>query len=208
MIGLKEYKIRITFTEEALGSLPGDGMLYNTFIASKAPSEEKKDEEVTAFSAQELIDKGTTCFLMVDGHPCIYDYHLKGYFKDSMKAMGTVEDSNSSKISAYKKTIDNNVFVSPRIITLMKDGEPLTRKDMGICQRPLRASTPQGERVALASSETVPAGTYFDVTIQVLGDKKYLDEAILECLDYGQFKGLLQWRNSGKGRFTWKFIDD
>ena len=28
--------------------------------------------------------------------------------------------------------------------------------------------------------------------------------AVREWLDYGQLRGLGQWRNSGKGRFTWE----
>lgn len=27
-----------------------------------------------------------------------------------------------------------------------------------------------------------------------------------EWLDYGRFKGMLQWRNSGKGKFEWEEI--
>ena len=82
----------------------------------------------------------------------------------------------------------------------MFDGEIST------CQRPLRAQTAQGERVALAMSEEVPAGATMDITIKVL-DKALLP-AIREWLDYGELRGLGQWRNSGKGRFTWEEITD
>ena len=34
-----------------------------------------------------------------------------------------------------------------------------------------------------------------------------LDEALVrEWLDYGAYSGIGQWRNSGKGRFTWEEI--
>jgi len=29
------------------------------------------------------------------------------------------------------------------------------------------------------------------------------EKLLREWLDYGQFKGIGQWRNSGKGRFEW-----
>ena len=60
--------------------------------------------------------------------------------------------NESSKMTAFKKVIDGNIFVFPRRIPLIFDGE------MTICQRSLRAQTPQGERVALSASEEVPAG--------------------------------------------------
>ena len=29
----------------------------------------------------------------------------------------------------------------------------------------------------------------------------------MECLDYGKLRGLSQWRNSGKGRFTYEVLE-
>ncbi len=109
-----------------------------------------------------------------------------------------VSGTESSKCKAFKKEIDGLIFVKERQIPLHFDG------DMGKCVRPLRASTPQGERVALASSETVPAGATLEFTIQcfVPGDM----DMVREWLDYGEFRGLGAWRNSGKGKFTWTEI--
>lgn len=76
---------------------------------------------------------------------------------------------------------------------------------MGIIQRPLRASTAQGERIALASSETVPAGSSIEFDIDVFDIA--MIPGIVECLDYGVYRGLGQWRNSGKGLFTYTIID-
>lgn len=33
-------------------------------------------------------------------------------------------------------------------------------------------------------------------------------ETVREWLDYGQLRGLFQWRNSGKGRFVWEEVED
>lgn len=33
-------------------------------------------------------------------------------------------------------------------------------------------------------------------------------ETVREWLDYGQLRGLFQWRNSGKGRFTWEEVPE
>lgn len=68
-------------------------------------------------------------------------------------------------------------------------------------ERPLRAISASGERVALAASETVPAGTVLEFSILVMNPKDA--ETVREWLDYGALRGLFQWRNSGKGRFEW-----
>lgn len=88
------------------------------------------------------------------------------------------------------------MFVEPRKIPLLlPDGETI-----GECQRPLRASTAQGERVALAHSETVPAGTKQSFDVLLLRDD--LEDLVREWLEYGKYHGTGQWRNSGKGRFV------
>ena len=76
---------------------------------------------------------------------------------------------------------------------------------VGDCQRPLRASTPQGERVALAHSETVPEGSTITFEIHAFTDE--MAELARECMDYGEFSGIGQWRNSGKGRFLWQELE-
>ena len=63
----------------------------------------------------------------------------------------------------------------------------------------------QGERVALAHSETVPAGTRMEFEVLYM-DIEALD-GIIEWLDYGVEHGLGQWRNSGHGRFVYAAYD-
>ena len=76
---------------------------------------------------------------------------------------------------------------------------------MDICQRPLRAQTAQGERVALASSETVPEGSTMTFEIKCLLDTHI--PAVIEALEYGAMRGFGQWRNSGKGRFHYEILE-
>lgn len=112
--------------------------------------------------------------------------------------MRKVTGSASSKIKAYKKEIDGLIFIKERKIPIIFDGE------VGNCQRPLRGQTAQGERIALANSETVPAGATVEFTIQCMCDSHM--NAVIEWLDYGKFRGIGQWRNSGKGKFEWEEI--
>lgn len=75
---------------------------------------------------------------------------------------------------------------------------------MGYCSRPLRAMTMQGERVSIAKSESVPAGSTLTFTLLILDDK--LEDVVTECMNYGILRGMGQWRNSGKGRFTYEAV--
>ena len=147
-----------------------------------------------------MVEKGMTVFPRdPDGNPILFDYQVKGFFKDAAGVLRKVSGSKASKIKAYKKEIDGLMFVFPRMIKLNMPAP------MGECQRPLRASTPMGERIALSHSEAAPAGTFIDIEIDCL--TKDMDELVRECLDYGKLRGIGQWRNSGKGRFHYELAD-
>lgn len=197
---MTEMKIRIITTEEMLGTASANPEIHEEFIASKAPDAPKMEEEVAAVGAEEVFEKAMTVFPKVDGKPILWDYQMKGFFKDTCSALRKVPGTESSKIKAYKKEIDGLIFVVERFIPIQFDGQ------IGVCQRPLRAQTAQGERVALASSESIPSGAMMEMTIKCLVDG-YM-KAVREWLDYGELRGLGQWRNSGKGRFYWQEIDD
>lgn len=85
------------------------------------------------------------------------------------------------------------MFIKPRQIVLnIPEG-----KEIGTCQRPLRAQTMQGERVALAQSEEAPAGTTIEFSVLTLAPG--LEKALAECWEYAQLRFMGAWRNSGKG---------
>ena len=198
---MKTLKVQITTTEEILGTASANPEIHEEFIASKAPDAPSRAEEVAAVGAEEVFEKGMTVFPRdKDGNPIAWDYQWKGFFKDACGMLRKVEKSECGKIKAYKKEIDGLIFISPRQIPIEFDGE------VGICQRPLRAQTAQGERVALASSECIPAGAKmtFDIKMLVPAHEK----AIREMLDYGILRGFGQWRNSGKGRFTYEILEE
>lgn len=200
---MKELKVRLTFTEDVLGTANADKNVHSEFIASKAPNAPSREEEVEALGAEEVERKEMTVFpRMENGSPMFWDYQIKGFFKDTCSALSRCKGEDYSKEScgmkAYKKIIDGCIFPQPRKIEIHMNGE------MGNCQRPLRAQTAQGERIALANSEAVPAGSWIEFNVVCLSDA--YEKAVREWLNYGQFKGIGQWRNSGMGRFTWEEI--
>ena len=198
---MKTLKVRLTLTEEALGMMPTSKEVHEEFIASKAPDAPSIEEEVEAIGVEEVVEKQKTVFPRLDdGTLFFWDYQLRGMVKDAIGMLRKVTSTACSKVTSYKKAVDGLIFVKERKIPIHLGG------DIGDCQRPLRASGPQGDRVALANSETVPAGSWIEFTFEILQDS--LEKAVRECLDYGIRRGLAQWRNSGKGRYVWEELDD
>ncbi len=194
---MKTIKVKITFTEELLGSASAKQEIHAEYIASKAPDAPSMEEEVAAVGVEEYIENAMTVFPRnAEGQPIIWDYQIRGFFKAACGFLRKVSDSKSSKLKAFKKEIDGLVHVKPRMIPINFTGE------IGSCQRPLRAETAQGARVALANSESIPAGATAEFEVICLNDDD--EKLVREWLDYGQWNGLGQWRNSGKGAFTWE----
>lgn len=202
---MTKTRYRITLADEMLGSKPSSAQVFTDFIAVRKAEVTPEDEIDAAKAAEdsiERLEKGMTVFHRAeDGKtPIMWDYEWKGFFKDAVKALRRDSATVSAGVKAYKSVIDGNIFVSPRKIELkLPEG-----KEMGVCERPLRAQTALGERVALAKSETVPEGTTMEIEIAVINPS--YGKLVRECLEYGALKGIGQWRNSGKGRFTFEEI--
>lgn len=197
-----ELKVRITTMDELLGTANSNPDIHEEFIATKAENENKTRQEVEAIrdiDPETEFEKSMTIFPRIDDKPIMWDYQIKGFFKDACAALRKIPGSECSKVKAFKKEIDGLVFVEPRAIPIDFEG------DITICQRPLRASTAQGERIALASSESIASGATMELTIKLLLDSH--EKMIIEMLNYGSLRGLGQWRNSGKGRFTYEILD-
>lgn len=196
---MKDINVKLTFIEPVLGSSPSNEDLYYDYVGSKAPDATTIEDEVESLGVDGVVEKGMTIFPKnEEGKPFLYDYQVKGFFKDTCGGLRKVPGTESSKIKAFKKEIDKLIFAIPRRIVF----ENVT--DTTTLQRPLRAQTAQGERISLAISEVIPAGATVTFTIRCLLDGH--EKAVREWLDYGKLSGLGQWRNSGMGRFTWEEI--
>ena len=191
---MKKIKARIQFTAPILGTQPMDEEIYSRFIGSKAPSALSLEQEIEAIGTEEIIERGKTGFPKdEDGKPFLWDYQLKGFFKGAAQALNKVKGTKTYGLRAYKRKIDQGIFVYPRQIPFLNAGE------IRSCQRPLRTSGPQGERTCLAISEELPEGAELEFTVKCYEDD--LAGMVLEWLEYGMDSGIGQWHNSGKGRF-------
>jgi len=186
------YHLKIVFTQPLLGTQPQRDVATE-FIQSKARDAglDVADEEATL---PEMLEKGTTAFHRLEGRPILYDYHVKGFLKES----GQVQNGLGG-VKALRSKVDNLVFVRPRRITLhVPDGAELE-----YLERPLRAQTAQGPRTSLARSELLPTGTWLECELHVLPGQ--ISEKILRgLLDYGRYKGMGQWRNGSYGQFEYE----
>ena len=194
----ESYHLRITFEDELLATCGTN----DYFIASIAKADEKEDitRGAEVYVEEEEGERPMTVFPRdKEGNPYIFDYLIKGFLKNAAKNFNTVPDQ---KVSSYKSKIDGGVFVEPRHLILnIPEG-----KEIGICARPLRASTMQGERVTIAKSESVPEGTVIECTIKVMNPD--IKKKLFDYLDYGYYNGLGQWHNAGKGKFSYEIIED
>ena len=181
----QEVSVTIEFTERFLGTVPKNPDVYKKYIEELKP-EEIKDEEYKTVESKE--EGGWTGFHKDEKGLFIYDYMVKGFLKT---AGNNFKDAMGVK--ALRSKIDEFLFVSPRQIYLGK-----TEPD-GIFERPLRCNTMQGPRVALARSDYIDAG--IRITFVITFAPPSTEKMVSIMLDYGQYKGLGQFRNGGFGRF-------
>lgn len=250
-----QLRVRLTLTEEMLGTKAANKEVFSSFIASKAPTDDLRKQELE--TAEHKEEAGTTWFatwteeqtykqpFFKNGSehkgkhlvPGLYDYCIRGLFKEACGAMRQADGSVSKGMTAHLSKIDNLVFIFPRFIPLIlpDDCERVTgtasdeprpmplimpdKKKLGVNERPLRANTAQGPRVSVVRSETVPAGTTMEFEIRCLANRFGKDKdgegsgqvdamtVIEEWLNYGQLKGLGCWRNASNGRFSYEILD-
>lgn len=191
-----ELELELTLTEPMLGTVPKNPEVYAAYIASKAPVPANGEEEVETVPP-DVEKSGWTGFHQDEQGLFIYNYMINGFLKEAGTAL-----KSQIGVSNIKSKIDQFVFVEPRRIYLDKE------KPDGCLERPLRALTMQGPRVSLARSDYVSEGTKINVTVRVLDNsatktsKALTAEVIKQLLEYGELKGLGQFRNGCYGRFT------
>lgn len=203
-------KFRLYGLQPLLGGVSLNKEVYSDYLATKGKT--KGELERANKDVENVIDseesKVTGFYRDVkNGNIVLKGYQIKGFMKEAAKAL-----KDQLGLLACVSKVDNFVFIEESEIPLMRDGK-LVEKPDGFLERPLRGETAQGPRVSLAKSEVVEGDWYIDITVKVVenaGTKKSVAMSmgiIEELLDYGQFKGLLQWRNAGYGSFRVEVLD-
>jgi hypothetical protein len=162
----------------------------------------------------ELDTKGTTVFFKDKAHsnfPMIGDHMIYGFLKAASEALVRALPPGAPKkqgvvlqSSSYTQSIINqHVRCDREFITFDKDIERYEDGTPNYAQRSIRAMTPQGPRISLMKSEQVGAGAKLNFILRVLENSPLNEEALRKMFDYGECTGLGQWRNSGRGSFTY-----
>lgn len=196
------YQVTIIFLTPVLGSQPSDPEIASKFIAKRKGLEMNPEGEDELLP--EAIERGTTVFHRTPGdelRPCLLNYQLLGFLKEAARVQnGRV----AGGVKNLRAKVEQNVFVSPRILPLNVP----TGGEIDYLERPLRAETARGPMVTLARSEMLPEGTWFKAGIQML-DGPVSEEILHELFDYGFYRGLGLWRNSGAyGTFRYELIKE
>lgn len=214
-IEVTKLGVRITFTEDLLGSWPADENLFTRYVSAKAPSPWLQAEERDSLP-ERTQETGLTVFPCDEKGLHLFNFHVKGFLKEAAAACNhllfrrkrrnkkTGEEEEVEGLWAVRGKLDNYVFIRPRKLYLMRDGEVITEPD-DILERPLRGETAKGPRVSLVASERVKAPVQVEFVVEVIHNKDGITaDVIRSLLDYGAYKGIGQWRNGGWGAFVWE----
>ena len=118
-----EIKVKLTLTEEALGMMPNDKEIHETYIAGNAPDAPSMEEEIAAVGVEGVVEKTMTVFPKLDdGTPFFWDYQIRGFFKDAIGMLRRVKSNKCAKLTSYKKVVDGLVFVNERKIPIHCSG--------------------------------------------------------------------------------------
>jgi len=210
MLEVTKFRVDVTFTNDILGSVSRNKEVYTEWIKSKGPEGAEEEPDF-------LDEKSWTGFYMDEEtkKPCLMDYQWKGFIKEAAaqnpevlglkrKKPGTEAEFASSR--TVKGWVDGKVFVKPRIIGFIGDNVEI-KKNLDVFERPLRAETMRGPRVALAKSDVVPAGVKSSFEVHTLVNSGVTRAKLQDLMDYGQYKGMGQFRNGGWGTFESKVTE-
>jgi hypothetical protein len=182
-----KVNVKIELLERMLGTAP-DPEIYSKYIASKAPEGTDTADEVETL--EQLEERGTTRFHKDEKGLFIYNYMIIGFLKEAGNSL-----KEQLGVKALKSKIEQFIFCKPRKIYLGK-----TAPD-GVFERPKRVNGPNGPQSTLGKSEYIEAGTTIEFTLDILDHKEVKSDIIKQILEYGEYKGLGQWRNGGYGSF-------
>lgn len=240
---MDSMRVRVVMSQPLLATLPDNPDLYKEFIVNRRPNNPNMVEEIALHKAamdkqiaereaaiaekiakakadgveieKELEDKPVTVFARnAKQELVIRDYYVRGFMKASLRAFIELGIAPTG-LNAwnFKGAVDQFLQVGPVHIPLLQANGEVISEAAGYNVRSQRVTTMQGDRVCLACSEELPAGTMAEFDIKWFKSSSgKAKQAIWEkalvgyLLDFGQVVGLGQWRSGGYGRFTWSEV--
>lgn len=202
------YKVEMTFTEPLLGGACNNPEVHAEHIASKAETVAEVQEEVEAISGHSL-EKALGVFPKDETGLFYWNYQLRGFFKEQIASLVELGDVKEVSKWSVKKAVNMLVYAKPRRIYLMDEKGKHIKDCQTVLSRPLKAETLQGPRIALASSQMLPAGTNISFMVELLevdnakSKCRLKPETIEAALAFGSQQGFGQWRTAHYGQFDY-----
>jgi hypothetical protein len=218
---LKKFTVSLELLEDMLGTVPMAKDLYTKHLASKAKERLEKmrdqgipmadgapvtDEAIATAIKEETAtvldseERGWTTFHKDGQGYFIYNYAVKGFLCEAARTLKEGSDDEGDSVKQLADKFKRYCFVSPRRIRLV---EP-----MGTLERPLRAQTAKGPRVALVRSDFIAAGTQLSFELALLDGGGISVGTLKDVLSYGALMGLGQWRSGGYGTFGFTLAEE
>jgi hypothetical protein len=229
---LRRYHVELELVEPLLGTWGTNGELTSSFIASTAPEPARQTEEQQAAYRRDQLLAHRDTHDTHDTHHAHYDHHEEASDAGTTESTESTEDAEPSGpvitrfprdeqglylwdyqllgflreaaatlrpilgVTNLRSKIEQTVYIRPRRIYLH------TQMPDGTLRRPLRAMTMRGPRVTLVESELLNQGRRIQFELLALPHPEITTALLRTLLDYGQLRGLGQWRNGGWGRFV------
>ncbi len=114
---IEKMTVKITFTEDILGSLPADENLLTRFVSSKIDDPMLQAEEGDCLPERSR-DSGHTVFPEDDEGIFLWNYQVKGFLKEAANNMKLAVG-----VKNLRSKINNFVFITERRIRIKRDGE-------------------------------------------------------------------------------------
>ena len=114
---MKKIKVKLTFTEEILGTANATTTIHDEYIASKAPDAKSREEEIAALGVAEVVEKSMTVFpTLEDGTPFLWDYQVKGFFKDACGVLKKVSRRTRKRLTDLSSSRNAKYHTSSRAV--------------------------------------------------------------------------------------------
>ena len=189
----EKRRYKLSCVEPLLATVPAHMNVRELLNVANRKDEKRKLTISGELEGEESIATHTV-FFRDDNGVYLCNYQLKGFLKEAGNNL-----KKQFNIAALRDKLTKFVFITPRWIKIAEDTD-------GVLERPIRVNTPQGQRVALATSEVI-YDAVFEIEITLLQNPHKIDWKVLEgLLDYGQFIGQGRWRNGDFGRFVWEHL--
>jgi len=191
MLEFESYKVEIELLSPMLGTTPKNPEIYKNFIESKKPVTTTESESDHIEIAE---GKGWLGFQKDEQGLFLYDYMIKGFLKSAANVIRENQD-----LTAVRKHVVDFINVEPRRIYFT----PTIMEPQDVIEQAITGWTPSGKITALQRCDVINEGAKFTCTLKVLKNKVVDENILKDLLSYGEWQGLLKFRQGGFGKFKY-----